>query len=111
MAVDLTAAEQRAHDPEFIAACQWKTWRARLPLHWPTPPNTRSSPKTAYHSHYVHLGCDDLERPATWEPLSDSTQWVTDVASGKLRRQVALDLLYGQVKKSCRRRRLAQSLP
>ncbi len=31
-------------------------------------------------------------------------QWITDVASGKLRWQVALDLLYGQVKKSYRRR-------
>jgi len=35
-------------------------------------------------------------------------QWVTDVAPGKLRWQVALDLLYGQVKKSYRRRRLAR---
>jgi hypothetical protein len=38
-------------------------------------------------------------------------QWITDVASGKLHWQVALDLLYGQVKKSYRRRRHAQSLP
>ena len=35
-------------------------------------------------------------------------QWITDVASGKTRWQVALDLLYGQVKKSYRRRRLAR---
>ena len=35
-------------------------------------------------------------------------QWITDTASGKLRWQVALDLLYGQVKKSYRRRRLAR---
>jgi hypothetical protein len=35
-------------------------------------------------------------------------QWVIDVASGKLRWQVALDLLYGQVKKSYCRRRLAR---
>jgi IS1 family transposase len=34
-------------------------------------------------------------------------QWVTDIASGKTRWQVALDLLYGQVKKSYRRRKLA----
>lgn len=34
-------------------------------------------------------------------------QWVTDVTSGKTRWQVALDLLYGQVKKSYRRRKLA----
>jgi hypothetical protein len=38
-------------------------------------------------------------------------QWIPDVASGKLRWQVALDLLYAQVKKSYRRRRLARSLP
>ena len=35
-------------------------------------------------------------------------RWVTDVASGKLRWQVALDLLYGQVKKSYRRCRPAR---
>jgi len=35
-------------------------------------------------------------------------QWLTDVASGKLRWQVALDLLYGQVKQSYRRRRPAR---
>jgi len=35
-------------------------------------------------------------------------QWITDVASGQTRWQVALDLLYGQVKKSYRRRRLAR---
>jgi hypothetical protein len=71
MATDLTAAEQRAQDTEFIASCQWSTWRARLPLRWPTPLDTRPSPKTAYRSHYVYLGSDDLERPATWEHLSE----------------------------------------
>jgi IS1 family transposase len=35
-------------------------------------------------------------------------QWITDVITGKPRWQVALDLLYGQVKKSYRRRRLAR---
>ena len=35
-------------------------------------------------------------------------QWVTDVASGKRQWQVALDLLYSQVKQSYRRRRLAR---
>jgi len=39
------------------------------------------------------------------------SQWITDVTSGKLRWHVALDLLYGQVKKPYRRRRLAQRLP
>jgi IS1 family transposase/transposase-like protein len=35
-------------------------------------------------------------------------QWITDVTTGKTRWQVALNLLYGQVKKSYRRRRLAR---
>jgi IS1 family transposase len=35
-------------------------------------------------------------------------QWIPDGASGEFRWQVALDLLYGQVKKSYRRRRLAR---
>jgi hypothetical protein len=35
-------------------------------------------------------------------------QWITDVTTGKTRWQVALDLLYGQVNKSYRRRRLAR---
>jgi hypothetical protein len=71
MAADLTAAEHRAQDTEFTATCQWQTWRARLPLRWPTPLDTRPSPKTAYRSHYVYLGCDDLEQPANWEHLSE----------------------------------------
>jgi hypothetical protein len=71
MAADLTAAEQRAQDTEFIATCQWKTWRARLPLRWPTPLDTRPSPKTAYRSHYVYLGGDDLEQPTTWAHRSE----------------------------------------
>jgi len=71
MAADLTAAEHRAQDTEFTATCQWQTWRARLPLRWPTPLDTRPSPKTAYRSHYVYLGCDDLEQPAHWEHLSE----------------------------------------
>ena len=71
MAADLTAAEQRAQDAEFIATCAWPTWRARLPLRWPTPVGTRPSPKNAYRSQYVYLGCDDLEQPANWEHLSE----------------------------------------
>jgi len=35
-------------------------------------------------------------------------QWITDVITGKTLWQVALDLLYGQVKKSYRRRQLAR---
>jgi len=71
MAADRTAAEQRAQDAEFIAACQWPTWRVRLPLRWPAPLDLRPSPKTAYRSHYVYLGAEDLDQPATGEHLSE----------------------------------------
>jgi len=35
------------------------------------PLDTCPSPKTAYRSPYVYLGGDNLEQPATWEPLSE----------------------------------------
>jgi len=71
MAADRTAAEQRAQDAEFIAAGQWPTWRVRLPLRWSAPLDLRPSPKTAYRSHYVYLGAEDLDQPATGEHLSE----------------------------------------
>ena len=74
-----TAAEQRAQDAEFIATCQWPTWRARLPLRWPTPPDTPPSPKTGYRSRYVYRGYTDLDTPATWDHLSEFDlllQWI-----------------------------------
>ena len=66
MAAELTAVEHRAQDVEFIATCNWVTWRARLPLRWPTPLGTPPSPKLAYRSRYVYLGCADLDDPASW---------------------------------------------
>ena len=51
--------------------CQWTAWRAPLPRRWPTPLDTCPSPKTAYRSPYMYLGGDNLEQPATWEPLSE----------------------------------------
>ena len=71
MLAERTAVESRAQDAEFIATCHWTTWRARLPLRWPTPLGTPPSPKTAYRSGYVYLGCDDLDDPAAWEYLSE----------------------------------------
>lgn len=71
MAADRSAADQRAHDAAFLATCQWPTWRARLPLRWPTPSTTPPSPKHAYRSRYVYQGCADLETPAAWEHLSE----------------------------------------
>jgi hypothetical protein len=71
MPADRSAVECRTQDAEFIATCQWQTWRARLPLHWPKAPGTPPSPKHAYRSHYVYQGHDDLADPAVWEDLSE----------------------------------------
>jgi len=71
MAADRSAVEHRAQDTEFIATCQWSTWRARLPLHWPSPPDTPASPKHTYRSRYVYPGCADLDDPAVWDHLSE----------------------------------------
>jgi hypothetical protein len=71
MPTELTAPEQRAQDPLFVRTCSWTALRARLPLPWPTPPNTPPSPKKAYRSHYVYRGYADLNDPVTWEHLSD----------------------------------------
>jgi hypothetical protein len=71
MAGDLTAVEQRAQDPLFVAHCSLDGLRDRLPLRWPTPPGTPPSPKKAYRSEYVYLGWDDLNDPATWQHSSE----------------------------------------
>jgi len=71
MAADRSAVEHRAHDAEFIATCQWSTWRARLPLPWPAPSDTPPSPKHTYRSQYVYQGGADLDDPAAWEHLSE----------------------------------------
>jgi hypothetical protein len=71
MTANRSAISARAHDPAFIAQGSWPRWRERLPLRWPTPPDTPPSPKHAYRSHYVYQGWADLQDPAAWEHLSD----------------------------------------
>ncbi len=71
MSPNLTAAEQRTQDAHFVSTCSWTSLRDRVPLRWPTPPDTPPSPKTRYRSHYVYRGAADLDDPATWEHLSD----------------------------------------
>lgn len=70
MAIDLTAVEQRAQDRLFVAHCSLDGLRDRLPLRWPTPPDTPPSPKKGYRSQYVYLGWDDLEGSSVPEHLS-----------------------------------------
>ena len=69
MAEHLVAAAERARDPLFVSQCNWQALRQRMPLPWPTPADIPPSPKAGYRSHYVYLGCDDLDEPAQWSTL------------------------------------------
>lgn len=71
MPTDRTAPEQRAQDALFVSTCGWTALRERLPLSWPTPPDTPPSPKHHYRSHYVYRGYADLDDPTIWGHLSD----------------------------------------
>ena len=71
MTTELTPVESRGQDPLFVAHCSLNGLRHRLPLPWPTPPDTPPSPKKAYRSAYIYQGWRDLEKPATWEHASD----------------------------------------
>jgi len=71
MAIELTPVETRAQDADFVRWCSLTGLGPRLPLCWPTPPDTPPSPKRRYRSHYVYLGWEDLRDPRTWEHLSD----------------------------------------
>jgi hypothetical protein len=66
-----SAIQARAQDQAFVAQCSWPGLQERLPLRWPTPPDTPPSPKHSYRSHYVYPSGTDLQDPATWEHLSD----------------------------------------
>jgi hypothetical protein len=71
MDADCAAPTARAHDALFVSQCSLSGLQAKLPLLWPTPPETPPSPKHAYRSHYVYRGWADLLVPATWDTLSD----------------------------------------
>jgi hypothetical protein len=70
MAASVSAAVDRARNPDFIQACNFFRLRDRLPLQWPVPPGVPPSPKRTYRSGYVYLGCDDLQDRQAWEHLS-----------------------------------------
>lgn len=71
MTTELTPVKARAHDAAFVTQCSLQALQDRLPLRWPTPPDTSPSPKRAYRSHYLYLGWQDLLYPTAWEHLSD----------------------------------------
>jgi len=71
MAADPSAVAARAQDAALVRACSFVHVQDRLPLCWPTPSGTPPSPKRAYRSHYVYLGCNDLQDRQSWQHLSD----------------------------------------
>ena len=71
MDTELAAVQARAQDQTFVHQCSLDGLQAKLPLPWPTPAGTPPSPKHDYRSHYVYLGGQDWQEPATWEHLSD----------------------------------------
>lgn len=71
MAAECTPVEARARDAAFVGQCSLAGLQQRLPLGWPTPPDTPPSPKRSYRSHYVYRGWTDLEDWSNWQHLSD----------------------------------------
>jgi hypothetical protein len=71
MAANPSASTARAQNAEFVRDGSFFRLQDRLPLCWPTPPGVPPSPKRSYRSHYVYLGCSDLQDRKAWEPLSE----------------------------------------
>jgi len=65
------SAAARAQDSDFVRDCNFTQLQDRLPLCWPPPPGISPSPKRSYRSHYVYLGCSDLQDRQAWQHLSD----------------------------------------
>ena len=64
------SAAARVQDSDFVRECSLPQLQDRLPLWWPTPPGMPPSPKRSYRSHYVYLGCQDLQDQQVWEHLT-----------------------------------------
>ena len=71
MVAEFTPVETRARDAAFVRQCSLAGLQERLPLRWPTLPDTPPSPKRRYRSHYVYRGWADLEEWSNWQHLSD----------------------------------------
>ena len=71
MVTKLKPPQTRAQEEVFVQACSVAGLQARLPLPWPTPPETPPCPKRRYRSHYVPPSRDELTALTDWEALSD----------------------------------------
>jgi len=68
---EFTPVETRARDATYVRQCSLSGLQERLPLQWPTLPDTSPSPKRGYRSNYVYQGYADLEDWNNWQHLSD----------------------------------------
>jgi len=84
----LTARQTRAQDADLVNQCHLgnpsarsgQALQNRLPLPWPTPPETPPSPKKQYRSHYRYGGYEKLTDPAAWDylPLFEMLLYLID---------------------------------
>ena len=66
----LSPSQTRIQDADLVECIHFANLQGRLPLTWPTPPNTPPSPKMQYRSHYDYPGYEKLTDPAVWEYIS-----------------------------------------
>lgn len=74
----LTSVQTRAQDADLVNQCRLTNptassgegLQSRLPLLWPTPPETPPSPKKQYRSHYRYQGYEKLTEPDVWAYLT-----------------------------------------
>ena len=66
----LSPGQSRAQDAHLVEQIHFANLQAKLPLAWPTPPDTPPSPKKQYRSHYHYPGYEKLNDPAAWDYLS-----------------------------------------
>lgn len=64
-----TPAETRREDAVFVETCRFDALKGRLPLTWPTPPDTPPSPKPRYRSAYTYPGVEKVEAERAWQTL------------------------------------------
>jgi len=101
MRTQLTPTQTRSRDTDFVATCSFAGLQARLPLRWPTPPETPASPKKKYRSWYTYPGYEKLTDPATWKtlPLFEILLYLVDFNGLRplLAQQLGWDTARGQV--------------
>ncbi len=97
----LSPGDTRAQDADLVAHIHFANLQTRLPLKWPLPPATPSSPKKQYRSHYRYPGYEKLIDPAAWDylPLFEILLYLIDFSDLRpvLAQQLGWQTARGQV--------------